>query len=113
MYKVLAMVTLWTILAVGVLTTIYPQQANAQRCNTGPVCGGNGGLGGTGVNGGTCTQTHCNASGGNSGNGGNGGNANVQYPQGKNGINGVGATPCVDGHRTLTSSDGRTVTQAC
>lgn len=73
--------------------------------------GGNGGLGGTGVNGGTCTQTHCNASGGN---GGNGGNANVQNPQGKNGMNGVAATPCVDGHRTLTSSDGRTLLmQAC
>jgi hypothetical protein len=110
--KVIVMVVaLWAVLTVGLLTTIYPQQANASKtCNTGPVCGGNGGLGGNGVNGGMCTTSHCNASGG-GGNGENGGDANGG--QGTNGLPGTGAIPCVDGHRTLTSSDGRTLTQAC
>jgi len=93
------------VLTVGV----YPQQTNAQqKSNSGPVCGGNGGLGGIG--GGTCTMDNCNANGG-GGNGGSGGNANSG--QGQNGVNGAGASPCVGAHRTLTSSDGRTVSQAC
>lgn len=104
------MATLGLILTVGALTTIYPGHALGTHCTSGPVCGGNGGLGGTGENGGTCTTNNCNANGG-SGNGGNGGNANGG--QGQNGLNGPGAIPCVDGHRTLTSSDGRTLIQAC
>jgi len=99
------------VLTVGVLTTAYPEHAFASHCTSGPVCGGNGGLGGIGVNGGTCTTNSCNANGGSSANGGTGANANGG--QGENGPNGAGAPPCVGGHRTLTSSDGRTVTQAC
>jgi len=89
---------------------IYPGHALGSHCTAGPVCGGNGGNAGTGINGGTCITNSCNANGG-SGNGGTGQNANGG--QGQNGVIGAGAIPCVDGHRTLTSSDGRTVTQAC
>ena len=55
--KVFVMVaTLGLVLTVGVLTTIYSQQAFAQKshCTIGPVCGGNGGNGGIGVPGGRC-----------------------------------------------------------
>lgn len=97
------------VLSVGVLTTNYKQYANAATCNTGPFCGGNGGLGGQGVNGGTCTTSNCNGNGA-SGNGGSGGNANGG--QGQNGLNGGNAIPCVDGHRTLTAN-GHTLVQAC
>lgn len=100
------------ILGLVLIVGVYPQQTNAQqKCNSGPVCGGNGGLGGIGEHGGTCTTDNCNANRG-GGNGGSGGNANGG--QGQNGVNGAGAFPCVGGHRTLTSSDGRTVrSQAC
>ena len=98
------------LLTVGALTTIYPGHALGTHCTAGPVCGGNGGNAGTGINGGTCTTNNCVANGG-SGNGGNGQKANGG--QGQNGAIGADAIPCVNGHRTLTSSDERTVTQAC
>ena len=61
--------TLGLVLTVGVLTTIYSQQAFAvtTHCETGPVCGGYGGNAGTGGNGGTCTNNNCNANGGKAG----------------------------------------------
>ena len=111
--KVIAMVTtLGLVLTVGVLTTIYSQQAFAvtTHCQTGPVCGGYGGNAGTGGNGGTCTNNNCNANGG-SGNGGNGGNSNGG--QGENGKDATGSIACIDHSRTIASSDGRTITQKC
>ena len=83
--KVFFMVaTLGLVLTVGELATIYSQQAFALfRCNSGPVCGGNGGPAGIGRPGGVCTTTNCNMNGA-SGNGGQDKNGGIG-----SGLNGI------------------------
>ena len=74
--KVIGMVTLGLVLTVGILTTIYSEQAFAAvNYGVNAGIGGNGGNGGKGVNeggvGGICTTSNCIANGKNA-TGGNG-----------------------------------------